>query len=74
MVIGAENLTNWMKAPIIQATNADQYLARALLYSKRKDQSNEKMTKFWTSIEDIIKTDDENINEKILTDLIDLHV
>ncbi len=74
MVIGAENLTNWMKTPIIKATNADQYLARVLLYNQRKDQSSIEMTNFWTDMETLIKTDEETTNDKILTDLVDLHV
>ncbi len=74
VVIGSENLTNWMKRSIIQATNTDQYLARVLLYSKRKDQSSQEMTKFWTKINALAIEEDQTTNEKMMTDLVDLHV
>ncbi len=74
VVIGSENLTNWMKRSIIQATNTDEYLTRVLRYDKKKYQASEDMTKFWTRIETLAKSEDENTNEKMMTDLVDLHI
>lgn len=58
----------------MQATNTDQYLARVLLYSKRKDQSSQEMAKFWTKINALAIEEDQTTNDKMMTDLVDLHV
>lgn len=72
VIIGAENLTNWMKPLIFKATNTDEFIRRALTYEKAKTRLGPDMATFWKKIQDT-KNADEKLNEKMITDLVNIH-
>jgi hypothetical protein len=72
LVTGLENLTNWYKPLIFQATNTDQFMSRLIRYDKEKKRLTNDMATFWEKIEKT-KNADEALNEKMVTDLVNIH-
>ena len=72
LVSGLENLTNWYKPLIRKSVNTDQYMKRVTQYDKEKKRLTNDMAQFWEKIEKT-KNADEKLNEKMLTDLVNIH-
>lgn len=71
-IIGAENLTNWYKPLVFKATNTDEFLRRTLIAEKSRTRLGPDITSFWKQIQET-KNTDEKLNEKMVTDLINIH-
>ena len=66
------NVTNFMVWLIYESKTSDQFLERSLAYDKAKIRIGIDMWAFWKEIQKA-KSNDETLNEKIITDLVNIH-
>ncbi len=69
--IGA-NVTSFMRELVYTSKTSDQFLERSLAYDKAKIRIGIDMWAFWKEIQKA-KSNDETLNEKMITDLVNIH-
>ncbi len=68
----AANVTSFMKWLIWKSKTTDQFIERSLAYDTAKVRLGTDMWAFWKEIQKA-KTNDETLNEKMITDLVNIH-
>jgi hypothetical protein len=68
----AKNITNWYKGTIAKSKTSDEYIKNTLAYDTAKTRLWADMASFWSEMEKI-KSDDDGINKKMITDLVNIH-
>ena len=72
VISGLEKLTNPFQNTILKATNTEDYIRRLLAHDKAATRLQTDMAVFWQKLEKT-KNTDEKLNEKMTTDLVNMH-
>jgi hypothetical protein len=68
----AENVTSFMQWLIYKSKTSEQFVDRRISYATAKQRLGPDMWAFWLEIQKA-KSNDENLNEKMITDLVNIH-